>query len=168
MCYIYNQMQCVVPKISLPSVRRVNPKFQGKGGSHTPKFWDPISGFWHIQDINPLTPGAFFQTHIFWTFWRQPMGQSSLNLFKTAFATWWYAVLHLALRYFAFLLRRVLKSKFWVTYIHLEAFQRFWIFSLAFLFILSFCISDWPSIRLASSSKISEKVSLRWVIFTTE
>ena len=94
MCYIYNQMQCVVPKISLPSVRRVNPKFQGKGGSHTPKFWDPISGFWHIQDINPLTPGAFFQTHIFWTFWRQPMCQSSLNLFKKAFATWWYAFLH--------------------------------------------------------------------------
>ena len=42
----------------------------------------------------------------------------------------------------------------------------FWLF--LFLLFLSFCCSDWPSTRLASWSKTSEKASSRWAIFATE
>ena len=114
--------------------------------------------------INPLTPAAFCQKDILEIF-RLDMGQISSNLLEKPLQLDSMPFFPLASCFRTFLLRHVQKSKFWVfgwesdlCLIRLFVFF-FYFHFLPFLFLLflSFSGSDWPSTRLASHSKTSER-----------
>ena len=117
--------------------------------------------------LNPLTPGTFCRKCVFWTFWwfldwisaKLPLIQSKMHLQHNSLP-----FLPPALCFSALWDGHVQKSKFWDL-----GFLIFGIFS-PFLFLLfsSFCCSDWPSTKLACSSKTSEKASSRQAIFSME
>ena len=81
--------------------------------------------------LNPLTPGAFCQKRIFWTFWRfsgLDMGQISSNLLKKAFATWQRAFLSTSIAFYDMFARacaEILKFSFRLSF-----------FSFSFLFVV--------------------------------
>ena len=134
-------------------------------------WWSNISKTFRLMILtafylNPLTPGAFCQKRIFWTFWRfsgLDMGQISSNLLKKAFATWQHALLSTSITFLWHFCSGMRRNQNFV-------FRLFHFFFSTFLFLLffSFCCSDWPSTGLASSLKHFEKSSSRQAIFAME
>ena len=104
--------------------------------------------------LNPLTPGAFCQKHIFRKFWR--------------FSAWIWA--KLAPIYSKRHLQHDRLLFFQLAFRDLQLYRLLFFFFSPFLFLhlLAFCCSDWPSTGLASSSKISQKASSRRASFTME
>ena len=125
--------------------------------------------------LNPLTPGAFCEKGVSWTFWwclgwisaKLVLIWSKMHLHHDSLA-----FLPLASRFATFWLGHAQKSKFWdekVTYVF-RLFD-FWNFFWPFLFLspfLSFLLQwlafYWACLRL----KTLEKASSRWATFTME
>ena len=117
--------------------------------------------------INLLTPKAFCQKHIFWTFWRLSgctWAKLAPIYSKKAFATRQHAFLSTSFAFYNSFARPCAEIKKWPTSLFFLLF--FWPF--LFLLFLSFCCTDWPSTGLAPHSKTSGKASSRWAIFAME
>ena len=139
------------------------------------KFWSPLRLFAY-----PLTPGAFCQNHIFWTFWRfsRWLWTKLAPIYSKRNLQHDHGYLSTSIVFHHIFAQTSAEIKIWRFFgresdIHicLWAFQLLLflnfspsIFPLFFLF----CFSDWPSTGLTSSSKNSEKASSRQAISTME
>ena len=128
--------------------------------------------------LNPLTTGQELflpKTHFLdiLEIFSLERGQISSDLLKKAFATWQHVFLFTSTMFHekfaqACAENKILRQQKWSTC--LGFFVSFSFFSVPFLFLLftSFGCSDWPSTRLAYSSKNLENTSSRQANFATE
>ena len=136
-----------------------------------------------FKTINPLTPGAFCEKGISWTFWwflgwisaKLALIWSKMQLHPDSLA-----LLPLASRFATFRLGHAHKSKFWEKVTYVFRLLDFWNFFWPFLFLLffPFCCSDWPSKKLLGkhyldgqllpwSSQVWWQQILVWVFHST-
>ena len=125
---------------------------------HTEDIWRIKINPSLIATVNPLTPEAFCEKGVFWTFWcflGWISGKLALMCSKMHLHHDSLAFLPLASRFVTFWVGRAQKSKFWGFWARKwpmsQGFSIFGIFFSSFLFLLCFPFrcGDWPSNGLA-------------------